>query len=289
MSISFNLSDNFEIPQEQEEATIADPTLHEELEGLGDVPVTSFKITTGGTVQGKNILVDSNGYTYTMKWKKDPTPPFSAWVCGLQSKTQGCPVSVLQHGDQFKFGHNEHHLHPAVGDVVVAVKKAAKDNVFRPASDIVEGVLTTEGVLPADAPVNCPRHGNLTRAANRARQRQRPQEPQDQDFKVIMNSVPEGFLQDDIHAGESRHVIFATPEQMAALDGAKTWYLDGTFKIVKRPSYQLFTIHAFAKSYSGEQEQVPLAYCFIGSRTKADYKKILKTFQFYMVCRIFIT
>ncbi|XP_071804819.1 uncharacterized protein [Asterias amurensis] len=193
--ISFNLSDNFEIPQEQEEATIADPTLHEELEGLGDVPVTSFKITTGGTVRGKNILVDSNGYTYTMKWKKDPTSPFSAWVCGLRSKTQRCPVSVLQNGDRFKFGRNEHHHHPAVGDVAVAVKvavkKAAKDNVFRPASDIVEGVLTK--MVPADAPVNCPRPSNLTRAANRARQRQRPQEPQDQGFERPRGVSPTGY------------------------------------------------------------------------------------------------
>ncbi|XP_033626945.1 uncharacterized protein LOC117289869 [Asterias rubens] len=129
-------------------------------------------------------------------------------VCGLRSKTQRCPVSVLQHGDQFKFGRNEHHLHPAVGDVAVAVKvavkKAAKDNIFRPASDIIEGVLTR--MVPADAPVNCPRPSNLTRAANRARQRQRPQEPQDQGFELIMDSVPEGFLQHDIHVGESRHV-----------------------------------------------------------------------------------
>lgn len=65
------------------------------LEGLGDIPVTTFKITYGGTVRGKDILVDSNGYTYTMKWKKDPTSEFSSWVCSLRSKTRRCPVSSM--------------------------------------------------------------------------------------------------------------------------------------------------------------------------------------------------
>ena len=117
-------------------------------------------------------------------------------------------------------------------------------------------------MVPADAPVACPRPSNVTRAANRARQSQRLKELSAQHGKH-----QEGFLQEDFHVGESRHVIFPTPEEMAALDRARTWYLDGTFKIVKRLFYQLSTIHAFAK---GDLKQVSLAYCFMGSRAKKD-------------------
>ena len=45
---------------------------------------------------------------------------------------------------------------------------------------------------------------------------------------------------------------------------AKTWYVDASFKVIKQPFTQLFSIHAFAKK-DGELMQTPLAFVVMSS------------------------
>ena len=72
----------------------------------------------------------------------------------------------------------------------------------------------------------------IARAANRLRQRLRPDDPNNLDFDLDEDSVPEGFLQADIRVKDRRHLVFAKDEQLYTLCRAKTWYVDGTFKLV---------------------------------------------------------
>lgn len=89
--------------------------------------------------------------------------------------------------------------------------------------------------------------------------------------------LPDGFLRNDIMVDGSRHLVFATDTQLGVLQQAKTWYVDGTFKVLrpKDPFMQLFSIHAFIKK-DGNSKQVPLAFVFMSKRRKKDYKKVLK-------------
>ena len=114
---------------------------------------------------------------------------------------------------------------------------------------------------------------NLARAANRRRQKSRPQEPKNLDFVLDEEFIQNNFLRADLLVGRKRHLVFATDKQHTLLKKAKTWYCDATFKIIKKPFTQLFSIHAFLKK-SGEIKQVPLV-CALMKRQR-DYKKVFK-------------
>ena len=63
---------------------------------------------------------------------------------------------------------------------------------FKPASAIVNAVLLEE--LP-DAPCpGLPKPAHLTRNANRLRQKYRPTEPQDLEFELELDHVPNNFF-----------------------------------------------------------------------------------------------
>ena len=84
---------------------------------------------------------------------------------------------------------------------------------------------------------------------------------------------------------EGRHLIFATDQQLTQLAASKSWYVDGTFKLVSRPFQQLLSINAFVRS--GDcAKQVPLVVIMMSGRRKSDYKKVndlLSVMEYVMV------
>ena len=111
------------------------------------------------------------------------------------------------------------------------------------------------------------------RNANRVRQFMRPVNPRDLIFFIDDQHISDGFLAADILSRSRRHIIFATPQQMAYLGAAKTWFMDGTFYVVDNPFYQIFSIHAFVKS-DGNIKQIPLAFVLMSGKSRKDYKKV---------------
>lgn len=93
------------------------------------------------------------------------------------------------------------------------------------------------------------------------------------DEAFLQSTTSEQFLRKDIVVGRSRHIIFATSNQLDLLARAKTWYIDGTFKVVSKPFYQLLSIHGFVKS--GEDvKQLPLCFVIMSDKRKKSYKKV---------------
>ena len=121
-----------------------------------------------------------------------------------------------------------------------------------------------------------PKPANVARAANRLRQKLRPEQPKDLDFELVEECLPPGFFQADLTVKQRRHLIFARQEQLNTLAKAKSWYVDGTFKLVRHPFKQLLTVNAFVRS--GEYaKQVPLVFVLMANKKEKDYKKVLIT------------
>ena len=114
---------------------------------------------------------------------------------------------------------------------------------------------------------------HLARAANRWRQSNRPADPTSIDFDLREDVLPENFLRADITTRNGRHLIFASDEQLNTLREARTWYIDGTFKLVRRPFQQLLSVNAFVRKEECAK-QVPLVFVLISGRRKNDYKKV---------------
>ena len=117
----------------------------------------------------------------------------------------------------------------------------------------------------------------IARQANRLRQRLRPNEPVDPDFSLEEQHLPDEFLRADLNVRGRRHLVFATNEQLHYLSRAKTWYIDGTFKLVRHPFTQLLTIIAFVRK-DDHAKQVPLVFVIMSGKKK-DYREVRSLFS----------
>ncbi|KAI8516607.1 hypothetical protein Bbelb_051880 [Branchiostoma belcheri] len=185
------------------------------------------------------------------------------WDCVVRPKGRRCPASVIERTGQFKMGNNQHNHPPVVNaatDVKIqaAVRQKAADNVYQSASAIVRDVVM-----------------NQVRMANRGRQKQRLADPTSLDFQLDEDHLPDNLLCADVRVHGKRHLVFASSHQLQLLAKTKTWYVDGTFKVVRKLFKQLFSIHAFTRK-EGVTKQVPLAFVLMSEKREEDYRKLVR-------------
>ena len=113
--------------------------------------------------------------------------------------------------------------------------------------------------------------------ANRHRKALRPQEPTDYQTELQYEFLPEGFVRANIQEPERRPIIMANDTGIKTLLKVKCWYMDGTFKVVRKPFKQLFTVHGFIKTSEGAIKQIPLMFVLMMTKKSKDYKAVLQT------------
>ena len=75
-----------------------------------------------------------------------------------------------------------------------------------------------------------------------------------------------------------RHLILATNDQLKFLARCRRWYIDGTFKIVAKPFYQLLSIHGFLKKDDMMKQVIQATDFFFFSEVvcQSSYTVLLK-------------
>lgn len=242
------------------------------------VPDPEFQIIDESSQRGKPKLIDNLGYSYhqTRVGKK-----VTAWRCVVRNAKVICGATVQQKGDIFTRGPQPHNHagNPSAAStarIQKEVKQHATEGLFDPSLNIVEAAILKEtrehGLRP-----NLPKPQNLTRMANYTREKMRPEEPTDLDFIYNEDFIP-GFKVADLTVNGKRHLMFATPQQLQFLSKAKVWYLDGTFKVVRPPFYQLWSIHAFVAN-GEDMKQMPFLFVLMSSRRTVDYKAVFDSLK----------
>ena len=126
------------------ESSIAEPLPSRDVTAKHRASVTYYLVEEG-TKRGKAMLVDSVGFTYNINAKRSYA---TYWQCMVRPKGNPCKASVAERDGTFQAGKNSHNHSAEVGaatarKIVPTVKTKVLENKLKPASAIVNEVITT--------------------------------------------------------------------------------------------------------------------------------------------------
>ncbi|XP_056009402.1 uncharacterized protein LOC130051475 [Ostrea edulis] len=160
---SFNADGSYAIPDPVQEMSIQEDAI-EDIPQQTEDPRPEYQMIDCGTKRGKQKLIDKRGFQYTLRRTKGDN--YAYWRCNKRGKTQPCPATVIQRGDDFNEGGKKHN-HPAEPGIHLAVqitskvKQSASMNIFtQSAPRIVEEAMAETGDIDAP-PASRPKPSNL--------------------------------------------------------------------------------------------------------------------------------
>ena len=141
---------------------------------LGSQRYRCFQIIERATTRGTRKLLDSLGYTYTVRKREANS---TAWQCTVSTEGFRCPAAVTQWNDgDFTFSRRTHNHCSSVAALIVAriesrVRDEAAADISKPALEIVKKVLHEE--IPHSPCATLPRPEYLEKVAKRFREKLR--------------------------------------------------------------------------------------------------------------------
>ena len=91
-----------------------------------------------------------------------------------------------------------------------------------------------------------------------------------EEFKTFtINGNTEPFLLSDVTSDSKRIIIFASQHMLDQLGNSKIWMCDGTFKVVPRIFYQLYTIHVVREDFL-----FPCVYVMMPDKAQSTYERV---------------
>ena len=227
----------------------------------------------GKSKRGAEQLISSDGFSYNiMRRNKNGD---IKWQCVVRNSKVKCYAQVTESGDSFVVG-SQPHLHPADPGAIQknTMRTQGKEDAI--ANPYKSGLQIAKDLQRDNQVPQLPATSTLARIFNRHRQNTRPNHPTTlEGFTVDCNHVPAIFKTFQIEVGERIHIVWISDHQRALLKKAKTWYMDGTFKLVREPFKQLYSIHAFITNGT-VTKQVPLLFVLMSGRKCCDYRSVFR-------------
>ena len=133
----------FDVPPQFMESSFEDDVVSQFDNNDTQPEVVTYEIIEEGTQKGKNKLADSEGYTYTVKERRENGN--KVWTCSVRNKSVWCKARVTEKPDGFSRG-SIPHIHPpqlgaaTAARISMAAKKMAASEVFVSAAEIVNKV-----------------------------------------------------------------------------------------------------------------------------------------------------
>ena len=228
----------------------------------GDITLELLK---NGSTRGRDLLRSSDGHEFNCMRCRNGK---SYYRC--TSRKTGCGVCVVFKNGIYTPNSKIHNLAYSIGQrkkrkLYASGEAKGKETLFSSASSIAQPLLVHE--CKNSSHPDTPSVIAISKAINRARKFLRPDDPVD--LKFELNQSFEQFLKADIKMQSRRYLIFATDKQLEYLEKAKIYYVEATFKILKPPFTQLWSIHAYIE-YGTTMKQVPLLFVLMTSGNKFD-------------------
>ena len=246
-----------------------------------------YLLKEGLTQRESCVLFEVNtGYKYVLKntATKD-TPHGKTFRCPKYSVKNRCNATVRTNrmgpnGSRIDIRKNTHNHPPKYNPMKLRELSLylRREGINRP--NCTAGTIVTEGrtkLIPRDDQLLVSQVAtdiNLMAQVNYHRRKHAPPQIHDMFFDIDSQNIPARFLRADIRVGATRHLLFFTDAQMSYLIQQKVWYVDATFKCIKQPFMQLFSIHVIVNSpndttssgvrVKADSKQIPVAYVIMG-------------------------
>ncbi|XP_033117797.1 uncharacterized protein LOC117117559 isoform X2 [Anneissia japonica] len=249
------------------------PTSNNTAENGTDIVYT---VANNGTQRGRRLLLDSRGYSYTVKLDGKK---YTYWWCSMRNRSRRCCATVRQTADGFRAGKRDHSHAPKPKcvtkvNIVTEIKERSKLMIHDSARSVVQDVITK--YLNAEVMAgSLPCTDTLIRLANRAREPLRPNNPKHLKFKINYKYMPEDYIKADIEIECERHILLATTDQLSILADTRIWFVDCTNKFIQQPFTKLLSIHTFVRT-EHQLKTVPLAFVLMSKHRQRDYKAVLE-------------
>ena len=109
---TFNVSSDFVVNCDHPENILPETQFPSTLPTVGQHDTLTYSIVEGGTKRGRNLLVDSHGFSYSVKVDRRYKGSKITWRCTSRGKIEPCQAKVTQDGDMYVPSMHSHN-HPA--------------------------------------------------------------------------------------------------------------------------------------------------------------------------------
>ena len=232
----------------------------------------TFMRLEGVSQRASDQLFDTHGFTYNLK-HQSYTDGREHWRC-TKSQTNKCRAHITISQQQLAEFHGLHNHEPKENvDSLLFIKdlklEALKDP-YSPAPQIVTRLLALKGIHEDNyhSLVNrgMPSIRALRERIYRIRQKFLPPKECRLFFDVDYQYLTMDFLQKDLRVDGERYLFLSTHEQMGYLTNAFTWFVDGTFGVVKQTAFaQLLIIHVIVGT-PFSSKSIPAMFVYISRR-----------------------